>query len=171
MGVSLGMTRLYGWSLRGKRIEEYVPDVRFERTSVIAAIGLEGYIAPWTYKNTLNGNLWTVPIKDILTPEMKAGDILILDNLSVHKVKNMECLKPLTDKGVTIIWLPPYSSDLNPIELSWSKLKAYIRKRKPRTFDELIECIKEGIEKITKDDIENWFRHDGYILAPLSVNV
>jgi len=169
--INLGMTRLYGYSLKGERIEECVPDVRFERTSIIAAIGLEGIIAPMTYKDTLNGDLFTTYVKEVLVKELKSGDILLMDNLSSHKSNNQEAIKPLIEKGIEVIWLPPYSSDLNPIELTWSKLKTYIRKKKPRTTDKLMKVLKEALEYITKEDIRNWFKHDGYFFNPLSINV
>jgi len=160
------MTRLYGYSLKGERIEECVPDVRFERTSIIAAIGLKGIIAPMTYKDTLNGELFTAYIKEVLVKEIEPGEILLMDNLSSHKANSEEAIKPLIEKGIGVIWLPPYSSDLNPIELTWSKLKAYIRKKKPRTTDELIEVLSEALGYVTKDDIKNWFKHDGYFFVP-----
>lgn len=165
------MTRLYGWAEKNKRIEECIPDVRFERTSIISAIGLDGVIAPMTYKGTLDSNLWTTYVSDCLVKELKEGDILILDNCSVHKANKETCLEPLKEKGITIIWLPPYSSDLNPIELAWSKMKSYIRKKKPRTTEELFTVLKESLDYITKEDIKNWFRHDGYYFEPVKLNV
>ena len=165
------MTRLHGWSLKGERIEEYVPDVRFERTSIMAVIGINGYIAPMTYKNTLDGDLFKAYVEQLLINELEEGDILILDNLSVHKKNNNEALQPLIDKGIKIVWLPPYSSDLNPIELSWSKLKSIIRKHKPRTTEELMDVLNFALDEITQEDIINWFKHDGYFFYPPCSNV
>ena len=164
------MSRLYGYSLKGERIEECIPDVRFERTSIIAAIGLEGVIAPMTYKDTLNGELFTTYVKEVLVKALKPGDILLMDNLSSHKSNKEEAIQPLIKKGIEIIWLPPYSSDLNPIELTWSKMKTYIRKKKPRTTDELMKVLKEALEHITKEDIRNWFKHNGYFFNSHSSN-
>jgi len=169
--INLGMTRLYGYSLKGERIEECVPDVRFERTSIIAAIGLEGVIAPMTYKDTLNGDLFTTYVKELLVKELNPGDILIMDNLSSHKSNSGEAIQPLIEKGIEVIWLPPYSSDLNPIELTWSKLKTYIRKNKPRTTEELMKVLEKALEYITKEDIRNWYKHDGYFFEPKLINV
>ena len=157
------MTRLYGWGLKGERVEEFVPDVRFERTSIISAIGLDGFIAPMTYKGTLDANLFATYVSESLVNELNEGDILVLDNLSSHKAANETCLKPLTDKGVEILWLPPYSSDFNPIELAWSKLKTIIKKHKPRATDELMRVLKTAFDEITKKDIRSWFKHDGYV--------
>ena len=91
------MTRLYGRAPSSERVEEYIPDVRFDRTSVMGALGLSGIIAPLTYKGTLNGEFFGVYVKEFLVPAMKKGDTLMLDNLSSHKLK--DALKPLYDKG------------------------------------------------------------------------
>ena len=86
----------------------------------MGAIGISGIIAPLTYKGTLNGKFFSVYVKQCLAPAMKEGDTLMLDNLSAHKVKG--ALKPLYDKGINVIFLPPYSHDFNPIEQAWSKM-------------------------------------------------
>jgi len=91
-------------------VEDYVPDVRLERTSIMGAMGLNGIIAPLAYKGTLNGEFFSVYVKECLAPSMKKGDTLMLDSLSAHKVK--DALKPLYDKGISVIFLPPYSHDL-----------------------------------------------------------
>jgi transposase len=165
------MTRLYAYGLKNERIEECLPDFRFERTSIIGVIGLEGFLAPMIYKNTLDGDLFTAYVKECLIKELKSGDILIMDNLSSHKSKNEEAIKILCDNGIEVIWLPPYSSDLNPIELTWSKMKTYIRKKKPRTTEDLFSVLKESLDLITQSDIKNWFKHDGYFFEPINGNV
>ena len=115
------MTRLYGRAYKNERINDYVPDVRFERTSVMGALGLKGMIAPLAYKGTLNGDFFRVYVKEVLAPAMKKGEILILDNLSPHKVKNV--LEPLIDKGINVIFLPAYSPDFSPIGVSTPMIK------------------------------------------------
>jgi len=158
--VNCGMTRLYGRAPSHERVNEYVPDVRFERTSVMGAMGLNGIIAPLAYKGTLNGEFFSVYVKERLAPAMKKGDILVLDNLSAHKVK--DALKPLYDKGVSVIFLPPYSQDFNPIEQAWSKMKAYLRKVKARTSDLLFSAMGDALSTITCDDISGWVMNCGY---------
>jgi len=111
------MTRLYGRAPSNERVNEYVPDVRFERTSVMGAMGLNGIIAPLTYKGTLNGEFFGVYVKECLAPALNKGDTVMLDNLSAHKVENS--LQPLYDKGINVVFLPPYSHDFNPIEQAW----------------------------------------------------
>jgi transposase len=154
------MTRLYGRSFPGERINDYVPDVRFERMSVMAALGAHGIIAPVTYRDTLDGKFFGIYVKESLAPAMKKGDTLILDNLSAHKVKG--AIQPLIDKGINVVFLPAYSYDFNPIEPAWSKLKAYLCKAKARTPDALVPAIGAALDTITPGDIRGWIRHCGY---------
>jgi len=123
-GANCGMTRLYGRAFSNERINDYVPDVRFERVSLMGALGPGGIVAPLTYTGTLDSELFRTYIKRCLARALKKGDTLVLDNSSVHKVKDI--LKSLIDKGVKIIFLPTYSPDFNPIEHAWSKIKAYL---------------------------------------------
>jgi transposase len=162
-GINCGMTRLYGRGYSNERVNEYVPDVRFERTSIMGAIGLYGIIAPLAYKGTLNGEFFSTYVKECLAPAMKKGDTLMLDNLSSHKVK--DALKPLYDKEVKVVFLPPYSHDFNPIEQAWSKIKAYLRKVKARAFDELFSAIGLALDNISLEDISAWIKYCGYRLA------
>jgi len=161
--INAGMTRLYGRAYSNERINEYVPDVRFERTSIMGAMGLNGMIAPLTYKGTLNGEFFSAYVKECLAPAMKTGDTLMLDNLSSHKVKN--ALKPLYDKGIKVVFLPPYSHDFNPIEQAWSKIKSYLRKVKARTSDELFSAMGAALDAVSSTDIIRWIQHCGYGLA------
>jgi len=158
--TNCGMTRLYGRAFSDERIYDYVPDVRFERTSLMGALGLDGIIAPLTYKGTLNGDFFGYYVENCLAPVMKKGDTLILDNCSAHKVTG--ALKPLTDKGVNVIFLPVYSSDFNPIEPAWSKIKAYLRKAKARTPDDLLCATGEALDTINREDVLGWLKHRGY---------
>ena len=162
MSVNCGMTRLYGRAFKNERVNDYVPDVRFERTSLMAALGVNGIIAPLAYKGTLNGEFFIAYVKECLAPIMSKGETLILDNLSPHKVK--DALKPLTDKGINVIFLPPYSPDFNPIELAWSKIKTYLRKVKARSFNDLFHAIGAAIDTVSVNDILSWVRHYGYRL-------
>ena len=137
-----------------------MPDVRFERTSIISSLRFNGDSVPLIFKGTLNGELFKHYITKCLVPTVNAGDIVILDNLTSHKVKGL--LDPLIEKGATILFLPPYSPDFNPIELSWSKMKSILRKLKPRTYDDLVAALQIALDSFTLQDIENWFAHDGY---------
>jgi transposase len=154
------MTRLYGRAYKNERVNDYVPDVRFERTSVISSLRLNGEIAPLIFKGTLDGELFKTYISDCLAPTIKTGDIVILDNLSAHKVKG--ALAPIRERGGSVLFLPPYSPDFNPIEMSWAKMKAGLKKLKPRTYEELTDALKSALNGFADTDIAHWFCHDGY---------
>lgn len=158
--VNLGMTRLYGRAKTNERVNDPVPDVRFERTSVVSSIRLNGEQSPMTFKGTLNGQLFADYVKQCLAPMLSPGDIVVMDNLSSHKVKGV--IDPILAKGASVLYLPPYSPDFNPIELSWSKMKSMLRKLKARTVDEMQKAMKIALDCFTKSDIKNWFKHSGY---------
>jgi transposase len=154
------MTRLYGWGEKHARVEDYVPDARFERISILAAVRLSGAFAPITFKGTLNGDIFALYVKYVLAPTLNAGDVVFLDNLSSHKVEGV--LDPIYERSAFVWFLPAYSPDLNPIELVWSKVKSVLRKLKARTFEELQKALKTALDAITLVDVKNWFKHDGY---------
>ncbi|MCL1789154.1 MAG: transposase [Oscillospiraceae bacterium] len=114
------------------------------------------------FKGTLNAEFFEGWVEQVLAPTLSFGDIVFLDNYSVHKVAGV--LEPIYARGATPVFLPEYSPDLNPIELMWSKVKSVLRKLKPRTFDELMESLKQALDSVTYDDIVGWFKHHGYIL-------
>ena len=154
------MTRLRGWGEKNARVEDYVPDARFERTSILATVRLSGVNAPVTFKGTLNGDVFALYVKYVLAPTLNVGDVVFLDNLSSHKVAGV--LDPIYEKGAFVWFLPKYSPDFNPIELVWSKVKAVLRRLKARSFEELQKALKTALAAITLGDIKNWFKHDGY---------
>jgi len=158
--VNFGMTRLYGRAPVNERIEEYVPDVRFQRLSILSTVRLKGAQVPFVFNGTLNSELFKEYIEVFLAPTLFAGDIVLLDNSSVHKAKGV--LDLLIERGVIVLFLPPYSSDYNPIEMLWSKMKSFLRKEKARTYETLIDAIRLALENIPLDDISAWFKHSGY---------
>ena len=158
--VNCAMTRLRGWGEKHARVEDYVPDARFERTSILATVRLSGVNAPVTFKGTLNGDIFALYVKYVLAPTLNVGDVVFLDNLSSHKVAGV--LDPIYDRGAYVWFLPAYSPDFNPIELMWSKVKAVLRKLKARSFEELQVALKTALAAITLSNIEHWFKHDGY---------
>jgi len=153
--INCDMTRLYGQAFSHNRVVDYVPDVRFERVSVMGALSVRGFVASLFFRGTLNGELFGFYVERVLAPVMRAGDVLVLDNLSSHKVKGV--LDPLV-----VVFLLVYSPDFNPVELLWSKIKAYLRKVKARTLAVLYAAISEALATITPVDIEGWIKHCGY---------
>ena len=158
--VNCAMTRVYGRALSHERVVDYVPDVRFERTSIISAVGVKGVIAPFVFRGTLNQEVFKVYVDEILAREHKQGDTLVLDNARVHTVKGV--MQSLIDKGIKVIFLPKYSPDLNPIEFAWSKVKTYLKKEKARNMDDLLKVIPEALDYISSTDIKGWISHCGY---------
>ena len=156
------MTRLYGRAPTNERVNDYVPDVRFERTSVISTLSLNGVDAPMMFKGTLNGDFFAGYVEHVLAPTLLPGEIVVLDNYSAHKVG--DALDPIYERGATVMFLPQYSPDLNPIELMWSKVKSVLRKLKARTAEELLISVGQALDSVTYDDIVGWFLHDGYIV-------
>jgi transposase len=143
-------------------VEDYVPDARFGRTSIIAAVRLSGVTAPVTFKGTLNGEVFALYVKYVLAPTLSVGDMVFLDNLSSHKVDG--ALDSIFERGAYVWFLPRYLPDLNPIEFFWSKVKAILRKLKDRSCEELQKALKVALGAITLSDIVNWFKHNGYIV-------
>lgn len=155
--VNLAMTRLYGRAFGGERIYDYVPDVRFERCSLMSTISADGDMIPLVYSGTLNGDLFKQYIKQFVVPKLKPCDILIMDCLSVHKVKGIS--EMVETVGANVVYLPPYSPDLNPIETVWSEIKAYLKKLKARTYDAICDGVSNAIDFVTLEHATNHFRN------------
>ena len=163
--INLGMTRLYGRATRGERVVEAVPIHRGTRLTILAAMGLSGVSAPWVIEGAVDGEVFEVYLKEVLGPTLEPGDIVVMDNLSVHKVDCVEA--EINNCGARLEYLPPYSADFNPIEKCWSKIKAALRTAKARTVDELMSALKEALLRITEADVRAWFAHCGYAIHSL----
>jgi len=158
--INTGMTRLYGRGTSNERVVDYTPDIRFERTTLLSSVRLNGDIIPVVFEGSLNGDIFKEYIRQFLVPSLHKGDIVIMDNLTSHKVKGV--IDPIKTAGASVLYLPPYSPDLNPIEMMWSKIKAYLRKIKTRTSDSLNNSLADALNLITLSDISGWFNKDGY---------
>jgi len=159
-GVNTGMTRLYGRALKEQRVVDTVPDVRFARTSVLSSVRMDGTIVPCVFDDALNGDLFKEYVRVFLVPTLKPGDIVVMDNLSSHKVSGI--VETIQSAGAQVKFLPPYSPDFNPIELMWSKMKAILRKLKIRSRLFLDDAIASALDMVSISDIIGWFTHDGY---------
>ena len=162
-GVNTGMTRLYGRALKHERVMEAVPDTRFHRTTILSSMRLDGTCVPFVFEGALNGDIFRVYITQLLAPSLKPGDIVIMDNLSSHKVKGI--VEAIQAVGASVMFLPPYSPDLNPIELMWSKIKAILRKLKVRVKEHLDDAIAFAFSCVSPPNVSGWFHHDGYYLC------
>lgn len=162
-GVNTGMTRLYGRARKDQRVEDAIPDVRFHQTTILSSVRMDGTIVPCVFDGSLNGELFRAYIQEFLVPTLEPGDIVIMDNLSSHKVDGVA--KAIESAGAQVCYLPPYSPDLNPIELMWSKVKSLLRKLKIRSPDLLPGAIALALDSVAVSDIMHWFLHDGYCLC------
>lgn len=162
-GVNTAMTRLYGRAARCERVIEGVPDARFHRTTLLSTVRLDGSTVPLVFEGALNGDIFRVYIKQLLVPSLKSGDVVIMDNLSCHKVSGV--VESIEAVGASVLFLLPYSPDFNPIELMWSKIKAILRKLKVREKERMDDAIAFAFDAITTSDIQGCFRHDGYLLG------
>jgi len=151
------MTRLYGRAPRGERIYEYVPDVRYERVSVISTIRMNGESNPFVYSGTLNGFLFVQYIWEYVVPTLKPYDILIMDRSSTHLMKIISEL--VESVGANVVYLPPYSPDFNPIETIFSQIKADLRNHKPRSVDSICDALTYAFHDITPQQVQNHFRN------------
>ena len=158
--INTGMTRLYGRSIGSDRVVDYTPDIRFERTTILSSVRANGDMVPLVFEGSLNGDIFREYIAKCLVPTLKEGDIVVMDNLSSHKVAGV--IEPIIAAGAKVLYLPPYSPDFNPIEMMWSKMKASLRKAKARTKVLLQVAIAEALSSITISDILAWFAENGY---------
>jgi transposase len=159
-GVTTRMTRLWGRAPKGQRIHEATPQGRWQVLTTLGAMSQRGIEAVMTILSPTDGDVFTTYVQEVLSPKLQAGDVVILDNLSAHKVRGIREL--VEARGAQLLYLPPYSPDLNPIELAWSKFKQYLRAAKARTAEALDRAITEALQTITADNAAAWFRHCGY---------
>ena len=141
------MTRLYGRAMGGKRCFDTAPDSRWKTTTMLSSLRCDGTTACMVYEGGTTRNVFEIYIEQLLCPTLKPGDHVLMDNLSSHKSDRVSQL--IKSCGAHVHYLPPYSPDLNPIEKMWSKMKAILRKLKPRSGETLFEAIKEAFARIT----------------------
>lgn len=159
-GVTTKMTRLRGRSLRGQRLKADAPYGHWRTQTFIAGLRLSGLVAPWVLDGPMNRLAFEAYIETQLAPTLSPGDVVIMDNLASHKsVKAAECLET---QGAWPLFLPPYSPDLNPIEMAFSKLKAHLRKGAHRTIDALWKAIGNICELYPPTECQNYFKAAGY---------
>jgi transposase len=151
------MTRLYARSHRGRRIYESTPGGRWKIMTILGAMSLRGMVASMMIEEATDGDIFLAYVEKILCPALKPGDVVVMDNLSSHKVNGVRQL--IEKAGAEVLYLPPYSPDLNPIEKAWSKLKQVLRSTKARTKETLEIAIAEAIRRITPDNAKGWFKH------------
>ena len=163
-GVNTAMTRRFARAPSGQRAYDSAPRNYGEQTSLLSALCLErGLLATMTVQGAVDTLCFDAYVTQVLSPHLKRGDVVVLDNLGAHKAS---CLEQVAEeRGAQVLWLPPYSPDYSPIENCWSKIKTALRAAKARTRDELDKALVKAIELVTKADIQGWFTHCGYSVA------
>jgi transposase len=162
-GVNLSLARQEAWAPRGERIVDYVPGRRWETFSLIAALNVEGVHAPLLLPGAMNTDSMREWTRNHLAPVLKPGDIVIWDNLGIHR--DPEVSMYIRASGARLEFLPPYSPDLNPIENAWSKAKSRLRTRAARTWDALVQGVADALQSVTPNDALGWFCHCGYMCS------
>jgi len=154
------MTPRYGRAPRGERVVDTAPRNHGSNTTLIAALHLDGITAAMTVEGAMDRLAFDVFVSEILVPSLRPGQVVVWDNLNVHK--SADAVRLINARGCQLLWLPPYSPDLTPIEPAFSKLKTALRRAEARTRDALDDAITAGLATITATDAQGWFAHCGY---------
>lgn len=162
-GSNLAMARDYARAPRGQRAYATKPVNRGGRVTLLGALGLHGLVAAMTVDGFTEGDVFVAFLQDVLLPQLRPGQIIVMDNLKAHKVAGVTTA--CRDAEVSVLYLPPYSPDLSPIEECWSKIKASLRAKAARTREALEQAIAEAFETITANDARGWFTHAGYCIV------
>jgi len=156
------MTRLRGRALRGERLIDRSPHGHWKTSTLIAALGIEGVRCSTLVDGAVNADVFEAFAEQVLVPALRPGDVVVLDNLSSHKrARTRELIEAA---GAELVFLPPYSPDLNPIEMVFSKIKQRLRSLACRTVEKLWSSMQSVLDEVTASDATNCFRHCGYTL-------
>jgi transposase len=161
--ASTNMARRHGWAPRGQRLRVGVPHGHWKTTTFVGGLTLGGMIAPFVLDGPVNRIAFETYVEKVLVPELRSGDIVVMDNLSSHKGPRVA--EMIEAGGARLLYLPPYSPDFNPIENAFAKLKAKLRKAAKRTVDGLWTTIGSLIDTFTPQECANYFAHAGYDAA------
>lgn len=159
-GATTNLARRYGWAPCGERVIGKVPHGHWNTSTFIAGLRSDGMIAPCVFNCAMDGELFLAYVGQQLAPTLQPDDIVIADNLPSHKVAGVE--QAIAARGASILYLPPYSPDLNPIELAFAKLKQALRTAKARTREALWDALGKLVSTFTATECANYFAHAGY---------
>jgi transposase len=158
-GASTNMVRRYGWGLRGKRLVATAPHGHWRTTTFVAGLRASGIIAPFVLDGPMTGEAFRAYVAQVLAPELESGDV-VMDNLSAHKVAGVK--EAIRTAGASVLYLPSYSPDLNPIEQLFAKLKALLRKAAARTHEALWTTIGLLLDAFSPAECQNYLTNCGY---------
>ena len=160
-GSNIALTPLYARAPKGERAKGSVPRNRGKNTTLIASLSLEGMGAAMILEGSANGAAFEIYVEQLLAPSLQAGQIVVMDNLRAHKGERVR--HTIEAKGCQVLFLPGYSPDFSPIEETFSKLKAYLRRAGARTREALEEAICQALLTVSAQDARGWFSHCGYV--------
>ena len=159
-GAATNMIRRYGWGPRDQRLIDAAPHGHWRTTTFVAGLRSTGIIAPFVLDGPMTGEVFKAYVIQFLAPSLKPGDVVVMDNLSSHKVEGVR--EAIAAVGAHILYLPPYSPDLNPIEQLFAKLKALLRKAAARTREALWNTIGQLLEEFPPQECQNYITNSGY---------
>lgn len=159
-GTSTAMIRRYGRAKGGARCFDDAPGGHWKTMTFIAGLRVDDITAPWCIDGPMNGAIFKTYLETQLIPTLSRGDIVVCDNLAAHKVAGVKEI--VEASGAKILYLPPYSPDLNPIEQAFAKLKALLRKAMARSFEALWKTIGRLLKRFSKQECKNYFANSGY---------
>ena len=159
-GCNVKLVPEYGWALRGERLVDRRPACRGKNLSVVGAIRQDRVLCHDKFEGALNGERWVKFVQKKLCRHLYPGDIVVFDNLAVHK--NLEALALIEAEGATVKFLPPYSPDMNPIEMCWSFLKHYVRRLREVTIDGLRRAVRRVLKRVTGRHLDGWYGKCGF---------
>lgn len=159
-GAQTNMARLRGRCDKGQRLHVHQPHGHWKTTTMISAIRIDGVVAPFVVEGAVDAEVFRVYVRQVLVPTLRAGDVVVMDNLQPHKASGVR--EVIEAAGATLLYLPPYSPDFNPIENLWSKVKGKLRSLAARSVETLHEAIGVALATVTPGDCVGFFRHCGY---------
>ena len=161
-GASTNMVRRSGWGPKGERLVDMAPAGHWKTTTFVGGLRASGIIAPFVLEGPMTGEAFRAYVKQVLAPELEPGDAVVMDNLSPHKVAGVR--EAIRAAGASVLYLPSYSPDFNPIEHLFAKLKELLRKAAARTREALWDAIGRHLEDFTPEECRNYLAHCGYEL-------
>jgi transposase len=159
--ATTSMARRHGRARRGQRLVAAVPHGHWKTTTFLAALRHDGITAPCVFDGAINGERFLAWVEQALVPTLGAGDLVIMDNLGAHKVEGVR--EAIEARGARLLYLPPYSPDLNPIEQVFAKLKALLRTAATRTVDALWHAIGQALDAFSPAECARYLAHAGYV--------
>jgi len=154
------LTKRTGWAPKGQRYRTHAPFGSWKTQTFIAALRCHGLTAPWIVNAPMNMRIFEAYIETQLAPTLSSGDVVILDNVAFHKSEKVKAI--VKERGAWLLFLPPYSPDLNPIEMAFSKLKALLRKYAARTYEAITDALGQICDLYTITECRNYFKAAGY---------